>query len=209
MKSEKILLSAPTACAAQVIGGGTWQSNFPLPVKHLNRTELKGTRLAAWREKLRGYEIYVLDEMSMASGDLMGWWMHLLKVIHNCDEPCGGKLVVLSGDHGQLPPVMSLPLYSDPKIMKNTAYSKAFSGHFVYRQIKEVYILEKVERIKDDGQQLKDLVTAVRDCKIDPSEQDPIFQTLKSRFPKNLTQNERQFFQQDDVVHMWYCQEPV
>ena len=52
-------------------------------------------------------------------------------------------------------------------------------------------------------------MTAVRDCKIDPSEQDPIFQTLKSRFPKNLTQNERQFFQQDDVVHMWYCQEPV
>ena len=37
---DKILLSAFTACAAQVIGGATWQSNFPLPVKHLNRTPL-------------------------------------------------------------------------------------------------------------------------------------------------------------------------
>ena len=105
--ADKILISAPTACAAQVVDGGTWQSNFPLPVKHLNRCELKGTRLATWQKKLQNYLVYVLEEVSMANADLLGWWDYVLRVIHVCDEPFGGRVIVFCGDHGQLP--LSLP----------------------------------------------------------------------------------------------------
>ena len=70
---DEVLLSAPTACAAQVIGGGTWQGNFPLPVKHLRRKKLTLAQIAVWQEKLKGKKILVLDEVSMADSDLMGW----------------------------------------------------------------------------------------------------------------------------------------
>ena len=208
---DEISLSAFTACAAQVIGGGTLHSNFPLPVKHLNRAPLTGSRLATWQKKLKGKRVLVADEVSMVSADLNGWWDYILRVITGTDEPYGGLIIVWAGDHGQLPPVMALPLYSDPKFGKNTATVKSFSGFVEYRKIHEVYILEKIERIEkgEGAQQLKNLVNAIRDGNVEDSNNDPVYKTIQSRFPCNMSEKERERFTCDDVVHLWFCKKPV
>ena len=69
----------------------------------------------------------------MVCGDLNGWWDIILQVIFGVNRPYGDKLIVWSGDHGQLPPVITLPLYVDPtlqaKLVKNTSTNKSFSGY--------------------------------------------------------------------------------
>ena len=206
---DEVLLSAPTACAAQVIGGGTWQGNFPLPVKHLRRKKLTLAQIAVWQEKLKGKKILVLDEVSMADSDLMGWWECILRQIFNPNQRFGGMIILLAGDHGQLPPICALPLYSDVKARGNTETKKCFSGYMEYIQIRKVCFLEKVERVDAGEQKLTDMLTAVRDGLVEDSDTDPTFQTLSSRFPMNLSAMDRAQFEDEKVVHLWYCKKPV
>ena len=145
----------------------------------------------------------------MANADLLGWWDYILRLVHCCDESFGGKCIVFCGDHGQLPPVMALPLYSRPELGKNTAWSKSFSGYAEYMGIKEVYMLDKVERVDEGEVNLLKLVNAIRDGNIGADEDDPIFQILQSRFPMNIPESERKTFQDDHLVHLWYCKKPV
>ena len=77
---------------------------------------------------------------------------------------------------------------------------KRFSGFIEYQKIAEVYILEKIERIvkgKEGAEELKDLVNAIRDGDVDDDENDPVFQTIRSRFPLNLSTVERDRFAED------------
>ena len=70
-------------------------------------------------------------------------------------------------------------------------------------------MLDKVERINKGEDKLLDLVTAIRDGKIDPCEQDPTYLILKSRFPCNISESDLDNFKNDKLVHLWYCKKPV
>ena len=59
---------------------------------------------------------------------------------HN-NEPFGGRSIIMFGDFGQLPSVLDLPMYASNK---RDALSN--SGLAVYKQFKEAYKLETIQR---------------------------------------------------------------
>ena len=100
-----VLCMAPTGMAAQLIGGVTYQSSIPVPVRN-QRTwpKLPTTVLARYQEKLKDYDVLVLDEFSMLSCLANGWLDKRLREIRDPSKPYGGFKIVFSGDFGQLPP---------------------------------------------------------------------------------------------------------
>ena len=85
-----------------------------------------------------------------------------MRQIFNPNQRFGGMIILLAGDHGQLPPICALPLYSDVKARGNTETKKCFSGYIEHIQIRKVCFLEKVERVDAGEQKLTDMLTAVR-----------------------------------------------
>ena len=88
--------------------------------------------------------------------------MRLRKVFpeHN-NELFGGRSIILFGNFGQLPPVLNLPMYAR---IKRDALSN--DGFAAYRQFREVYKLETIQRQSGDSieqQKFRGILSRMRD----------------------------------------------
>lgn len=107
-KDEKIFpVLASTGSAAVLVGGRTFHSFFGLGIMEggfeatVNRA-LKNSRVVKRLRKINGF---VLDEVSMISGETLRVAEEICRRARQKHMPWGGARVVVVGDFAQLPPV--------------------------------------------------------------------------------------------------------
>ena len=105
--------AAPTGIAAYLINGCTLHSLFRLPVGQVRFIELSNDALQECQYSFEYCRVVIIDEKSMIGLRELHWIDRRLKQIKCSDEPFGGIHVVFFGDFGQLPPVMSTPMYKN------------------------------------------------------------------------------------------------
>jgi ATP-dependent DNA helicase PIF1 len=115
--SEKILLSAPTGCAAVLIGGYTIHALTFLPKSKHSPKQMDLETV--WRL----VKYLVIDEISMIDSALLSQISHRIGIGRAFDEkaqglPFGGINVMFTGDMGQLRPVKAKSLFSYELIKK-------------------------------------------------------------------------------------------
>jgi ATP-dependent DNA helicase PIF1 len=106
--------SAMTGIASLLLPGGmTAHSRFGVPLRMEDKQPRSSLKLQDEKAKvLRDAELVVIDEATMGEGRLFSLIDALLRDIMSVDKPelaevpFGGKVVVLSGDFRQLPPVV-------------------------------------------------------------------------------------------------------
>lgn len=100
--AQNVVVLATTGLAAINVHGQTVHSFFRLkPGNLLDHTTLR--RLP--RKIVESFDTLIVDEASMLRADLLDAMDHILKISTRCDEPFGGKQLILFGDLFQLPPV--------------------------------------------------------------------------------------------------------
>ncbi len=105
--NRNLAVVAFTGVAALNVSGETAHKFFKLPPHGaLSFIDWKTRVNGKMRTKYEALEILILDEVSMASADLLDSISNLLKVARRSEEPFGGVRVILFGDPYQLPPVM-------------------------------------------------------------------------------------------------------
>lgn len=154
--SDSLLLSAPTGCAAVLIGGYTIHALTFLPASKFKPKQLELDRI--WRM----VKYLVIDEVSMIDGRLMSQISHRIssgKALNTAagDLPFGGINVIFTGDMGQLTPVKAKALFShelvkqiQPNVSQSVYGQGALHGAFLWRQISTVVELKKNFRAEQD-----------------------------------------------------------
>jgi len=105
--NRNLAVVAFTGVAALNVSGETAHKFFKLPPHGaLSFIDWKTRVNGKMRTKYDALEILILDEVSMASADLLDSISNLLKVARRNEEPFGGVRVILFGDPYQLPPVI-------------------------------------------------------------------------------------------------------
>ena len=105
--NRNLAVVAFTGVAALNVSGETAHKFFKLPPHGaLSFIDWKTKVNAKMRTKYEALDILILDEVSMASADLLDSINNLLKAARRSEEPFGGVRVVLFGDPWQLPPVI-------------------------------------------------------------------------------------------------------
>lgn len=105
--NKNLAVVAFTGVAALNVSGETAHKFFKLPpTGALSFIDWNTKVNAKMRTKYEALEILILDEVSMASADLLDSINNLLKVARRSKEPFGGVRVILFGDPYQLPPVL-------------------------------------------------------------------------------------------------------
>jgi ATP-dependent DNA helicase PIF1 len=113
--ASRFPLLASTGAAAVLLGGRTFHSFFGLGILEggvlatMNRA-LKDRRLARRLKKVKGF---ILDEVSMVSGEAFDCAEKIARLFGRSDEPWGGLKVICVGDFAQLPPI-SRKNFDDP-----------------------------------------------------------------------------------------------
>lgn len=152
-----LLKTAPTGCAAVLIGGYTIHA-----VTMMSRN--KRANVSAQLEALwSGVTYLVVDEVSMISALLM---TNISKQISNAyandpvrkDQPFGGVNVIFLGDMGQLPPVLEPCLFSTELVKKIPAYIRdkrkgqnGVRGAYLWSLVNHVVQLKKNWRSLEDA----------------------------------------------------------
>ena len=192
---------APTAMAALLIDGITYQSAIPTPVNGQRAwKKLPSAVLSRYQHKLKDVQLLILDEFSMLSMSDMGWLDSRLREIRHANLPFGGFSIVFAGDFGQLPPCAGVPLFRKPM----SDVPKRVSGRNMYLGISKVVILTKPQRTKNASTKFKGALELLRNGLLMDDSTDPVYTVLKERFTCNV--DTRQF---DDAVNVWYCRKPV
>ncbi|GET49957.1 hypothetical protein RhiirA5_433777 [Rhizophagus irregularis] len=91
--------------------------------------------------------------------DINGGRLKTITAKHN-NEPFGGRSIILFGDFGQLPPVLDLPMNDG---IQGDALSN--DGFAAYKQFREVYKLEAIQRQFGDSaeQKFREILSRMRD----------------------------------------------
>jgi hypothetical protein len=105
----EVLCTAYTGIAASVLKSGrqneaglTVHSAFAISISGESK---KAAFLKEAEARMRTARIVVIDEMSMLTAAMLHRVERQLRMLAGCDEPFGGRILVLSGDFDQLPPV--------------------------------------------------------------------------------------------------------
>ncbi|PNW76003.1 hypothetical protein CHLRE_12g551550v5 [Chlamydomonas reinhardtii] len=110
---SKVAVCASTGIAATHIGGTTLHSalgcGVPSEYPEFNIMMKKDTR-----QRIRGYEVLILDEASMTSGEFWTVLEVQLRAVRENPAPAGGLQLIFSGDFFQLPPITRKPYGNDP-----------------------------------------------------------------------------------------------
>ncbi|KAG2430606.1 hypothetical protein HXX76_010124 [Chlamydomonas incerta] len=113
MFGSKVAVCASTGIAATHIGGTTLHSalgcGVPSEYPEFNIMMKKDTQT-----RIRGYEVLILDEASMTSGEFWTVLEVQLRAVRGSNAPAGGLQLIFSGDFFQLPPITRKPYGNDP-----------------------------------------------------------------------------------------------
>ena len=101
--SGNVLLTAPTAIAANNIDGKTLNSMFHLPLQWITQSAIKS---APHRLDIKNAKLLIIDEISMVNANLLDGVSAFLRKNRQVDKPFGGLPVIMVGDLFQLPPVI-------------------------------------------------------------------------------------------------------
>ena len=98
---------ASTGAAAVLIGGRTFHSFFGLGIMEggLSYTVDRALSDRRLQHRLKRMEGFILDEVSMISGEALHAAEIITRTLRDNEEPWGGIKVVVVGDFAQLPPV--------------------------------------------------------------------------------------------------------
>lgn len=113
---------ASTGAAAVLIGGRTFHSFFGLGILEGGAAQtitraLEDQRL---RARLRRIEGFILDEVSMISGETLSVAETIARMSRDESLPWGGLKVVVVGDFAQLPPVSRQSRFKDWAFLSDT-----------------------------------------------------------------------------------------
>ena len=142
----KVLLCAPTGCAAFNIGGFTIHSALKIPRSTKKVYEPLGNEaLNTLQSQLSGLQILIIDEISMVNARVLAFIHGRLKQIKQVKASdrhaiFGGVCILAVGDFYQLPPVKAKPLCVPDMTLGTASWSENF----------EVVYLDEIMRQKDD-----------------------------------------------------------
>eukprot|EP00798_Chlamydomonas_sp_ICE-L_P021499 gene21499-28480_t len=111
---KKVAIAATTGIAATHIGGTTLNSalGFGAPSKY---DDFKSMFKKENRERIRGWQIMVIDEVSMLSAEMFEKLEAMLRDIRGNGKPFGGIQLIVCGDFFQLPPITKRWVPNTPK----------------------------------------------------------------------------------------------
>ena len=100
---------------------------------------LEGARLLELQENMRGVDYLIIDEFSML-GQVTLFWVdrRLREATGHKDLMFGGLSVILTGDPGQLPPVLEKPMWAP---LQPDCHANNRAGRNIYRRIRLAFIL--------------------------------------------------------------------
>ena len=156
-----VLVLAPTGVAAFNINGITVHSALSIPIiaKDL---DINGERLKQLQNRLQDVIYVIIDEKSMVGRRMLRTIDMRLRqaFFEHSNEPFGGRPIILSGNFGQLPPVLDLPMYAN---VPRDPLSN--NGLAAYSQFKEAYKLDVAQRQSGntkEQQDFRDLLLRLR-----------------------------------------------
>lgn len=154
------IVSSYFGIAAYNINGITLHSLLKLPIRGMNKCDLKGPTLNKLQLRFSGIKYLIIDEFSVIGQNMLGWIDRRLRQASGLlDEIFGGFSVILVGDLAQLPPVSDKPLYH--ALPSNSA---ALMGYSAYYDFNLVVKLETNERVETTTQnKFKDILLRLRD----------------------------------------------
>jgi len=112
-------ITATTGLAASLVNGCTIHRKMRLPIQEYQKRDLTNAGLIGLQEHFEKFKdnpaqcYIVIDEMSQLSCESL-YWIHARgqQAFINKSVDFGGMSIILVGDFGQLPPVMSKALYN-------------------------------------------------------------------------------------------------
>ena len=117
-EKPKVLLLAYTGNAASLIGGTTFHSGLAFKFGS-GLLPLTNEKKAKYTNYLEDVEVVIIDEMSMASSDILYNLHKRLQELFFSEDLFGGRALLLVGDLMQLPPVKAQAIYQRPKDSKS------------------------------------------------------------------------------------------
>ena len=105
---EKVAVTATTGVAATNVGGQTLNSALGLGAPQ-TRKDFRNMLHPRTKARLRAWDVLVVDEVSMLSGEFLEEVEPMLRLARDNDLPAGGVQIVFAGDFFQLPPVTKAP----------------------------------------------------------------------------------------------------
>jgi len=154
--SDKLLVSATTGVAAQLIGGSTIDSLCKFSKRQQSRKEADGVlHLTMTGNYWMACRFLILDEVSMMGCSKLHRISKALCKFKGSILPFGGLYVMFCGDFQQLKPVRDKPLFKVPwanvQVSKKTTYMKKVEqGYFLWQNVtKTTVMLRHNYRAKD------------------------------------------------------------
>ena len=171
--NNSVQVLCPTGNSANLIDGQTLHSFLKIP--HNKSKDMKppeGTVGHQLQENCKDLKVLLVDERSMVGATTLGWMefmcRHGVQKGANKDQSWGGlPVVVFFGDDAQLPPVLDSPVYN---ISRKNPGPAALHGALVWHEFKKAVTLNTIVRQKEDEQQLRDVLMAMRNYTVTPEQ---------------------------------------
>lgn len=183
---------AYTGAAACLLNDTTIHYLFTLPTHPWQMKKLQGASSSnlqsIWEQHANHPErcYIIIDEMSLLGLKSLFWVNLRMQQVTKCrNDGFGNFSVILTGDHGQLPPLNHDCIWSVPT-RSNKYYHNKMIAHYLYRSFKDVVIWTKQFRQKgtrDVDVLWRDTFLALRDGKATIEQ---IQQTVATRFETKL-----------------------
>ena len=183
---QNTVVLATTGLAAINVRGQTVHSFFRLkPGNLLDKTLLKKLP----RKTVESIDTIIIDESSMLRADLLDAMDYILQQSTRCEEPFGGKKIVLFGDLFQLPPVEETPeggLFDYFQQHYPSPYF--FEAHVLRRIPMEVFELKRIFRQKEDPDFAR-LLNTIREGRATQPQLDALLNTRQTFDTFQQTEN--------------------
>jgi hypothetical protein len=197
---KTVLVMAPTGKAALQAGGYTLNSRDGLSVsvrEEFLGQSLKGNALLRLQKRCEDIVAVIIDEYSMVAGAVISQVDDRLQQGFKNNNPFGGIPIVLTGDPGQLPPVIGLSMWVDRTSKGARISGLALKGYYLYRSIKNVMKLTVVLR---QGGFFMEALLRLRDGKSTVEDHEFIMQNCAEQ---NMTPERINAFKGDDTMYLF------